>query len=295
MQRVGVLLTLLLALVAGCSSVPSGFPSAPDETGGPAPAGNVGFQPPFLPIVFKLETDGSISVAAATPDLVTPLGRVSLSGGVVVKNDQTPFPAQPADVTQLIICRADDDQKCRAYEIGSGRKMELTLDGRFVAEVERNRFVVRASPGASVNVRDVGDASVQTVYGPARVDVETWEFDATSPDTTVDFESSRSGQTPDLQYDHLTGAFTLINGARVGRIDRYSSNPFRSPKNNIPSEFQCKETRDWAPQFSPEDLEYSQILACVKTAEGDLGYVLIEPQLDKNPIGYNVYSHTWVR
>lgn len=214
-------------LLAGCGgpSVPSGFPPRPDDTGGPAPSGNVGFQPPFLPIVFTITTDGKISVAVSRPKLVTSLGTVSITGGPVLDSGSgQPIPPKPADTT------------------------------RVVNRARRSRPSIKAHPAPHV-------------YGPARIDVEVWDFNATSPDTDLDFEKSRSGQTPDLEYDHLTGDLKFINGAQVSRVDTYWWSP-RTPSNNIPSELECQQAGDWAPQPTADQLASTYVLACVKSDRG---------------------------
>ena len=87
------------------------------------PLGHIAWQPPFLPVTFSLDANGTVAVTVNPLRLATLIGTVTVGVGVV-KNLATdgPLPAQPADVTQLIICpKGSAMQRCQAYQIGTGR------------------------------------------------------------------------------------------------------------------------------------------------------------------------------
>ena len=95
---------------------------------------------------------------------------------------------------------------------------------------------------------------------------------------------------PDFAYDHLTGDFTAMNGTLIGTVDAsrwfYASDP---------TELDCMTAKKWGTMFTEATLKYAKILACVRTAEGDVGYIHLEPDLSERPTAYYMYSYVWVR
>lgn len=146
--RVAVAFVVGLLVLTACGYGPGygGLPQRPDAVGGPAPLGHIAYQPPLLPIVFSMDTNGAVAITL-NPRLVTFLGAVTDNG-------------PPAKLEAL---------------------------------------------------------------GPARVDVEGFQFNETSKDTDVDLERSRSGTTTDLSYDHMTAELKPIHGAKVATYATRSS------------------------------------------------------------------------
>jgi hypothetical protein len=291
-------LILCFLILTACSSGPEsrGLPERPRGTGGPSPLGHIAYQPPLLPITFTIDTDGKIKVAVATR-LVNVLGTVTVSGGIVTTPTGERLPPEPADVTQLIICQQDSaGQRCEAYQIGTGRKIRIEMNGNFVQDVERNRIVIEAALGSIIEVTDSGPPTKLEAFGPARLAVEEFRFHETSEETDVDLERSRSGTTTDLSYDHITADLKPIHGAKISIYESYR---WTEPdvRNDYPSELECLQVpaEDWKDAFSKDDLDHKYIVACIKTAEADMGFLLIEPDTDKKPVAYYVYTHTWVR
>lgn len=132
---------------------------------------------------------------------------------------------------------------------------------------------------------------------PAREDVEEFHFSAISADTDVDLERSRSGTAADLSYDHATGVLKAINGAKVALYATYSWWTKPGSEKDYPSENECRNKRpeDWKENVNKDDLNSRYSSYCIKTAENDLGYLFIEPDFDKKPDSYYVYTYTWVR
>lgn len=156
--------------------------------------------------------------------LATLIGTVTVGVGVVKNLAGQPLPPQPADVTQLIICLKDSAmRRCQAYQIGTGRKIHIEMNGSFVQDVERNRITIEAAPGSTIKLTDNGPPTKLEAFGPARVDVEEFHFNETSEDTDVDLERSRSGTTTDLSYDHITTELKPIHGAKVSTYATHSS------------------------------------------------------------------------
>lgn len=65
----GILVTFLCMILLSACDAPSTSVSA-----------QVGYQPPFLPVVFAINNDGTIS-ASAQGDIVTPIGTFSVAAG----------------------------------------------------------------------------------------------------------------------------------------------------------------------------------------------------------------------
>ncbi|MGI5504353.1 hypothetical protein [Lentzea sp. CA-135723] len=263
-----------------------------------SPRGHISFQPAFAPISF--EFDGQSLKVQLDSKVVTPIGVVKMGGstGEVVKPDGKPLTPEPSDVTQLIVCRQDSNgQTCDATRINTGRKITVEMNGRFIQEVERNRIVIHADPGATVKLTDSGPPSKKDdVRGPAREDIEEFDFHATSPDTDVDLERSQAGLRADLRYDHVTGELSMINGAKLAPYDTYEwSEPGKAT--DYPGEAECLavEQDKWVDRLNEDQLESEHIIVCVKTSEADLGYLLLAPDRKRKPVAYYVYSYVWVR
>ena len=68
-------------------------------------------------------------------------------------------------------------------------------------------------------------------------------------------------------------------------------------RSDYPSEHECLQRRreDWSNIFDKDDLKKTYSIFCIKTAEGDLGFLFVEPDFDQKPLAYYVYTYTWVR
>lgn len=297
--RVAAALVTCLLVLAACGFGPGseGLPGRPGDTGGPTPRGHVAYQLPFLPVTFSIDTSGNIAVIVNPARLVTLLGTVTVGGGIFKDPAGKQLPApQIADVTQLAICQKGSTEKpCQAYQIGSGRKIHIEMNGSFVQDIERSRITIAASPGSIIHVTDNGPPTKLESFGPARADVEEFRFSEFGDETDVDLERSRSGTTTDLSYDHISGTLKPIHGAKISMYETYDwSSP--SERNDYPSEEEClqRPPEDWRDAFG-NDLKAKYGIFCIKTAEGDVGFLFIEPDLDQKPVAYYVYTHTWVR
>jgi hypothetical protein len=136
----------------------------------------------------------------------------------------------------------------------------------------------------------------------ARIDVEDFDFSATSPYTEVDLEQNQNGWEDDLAYDHVTGSLQPINGTQVADIQHYAATKsiFHTsglPTLNLPDEYDCAQTKPnaWRRSFTAADLKADIIVSCIVTAEKDFGYLVIGRDPTAKPITYYVYSYTWVR
>ncbi|MGH3770623.1 MAG: hypothetical protein ACRDRW_04370 [Pseudonocardiaceae bacterium] len=173
--------------------------------------------------MFSIDTDKNFTIGFVGR-LTLGLGTVSFGVDGVVKNLATsrPLPPQPADVTQLFICKKGSARRrCEAYEIGTGRKINVELDGHILGSFERNRIVLDAAPGSTVRLTDNGPLAKQEAFGPAHVDVEEFHFSETGKETFVNLENSSSGTDTDLSYDHRTGELKPIRGAKVSTYATY--------------------------------------------------------------------------
>lgn len=153
--RIVVALVICLLVLASCGFGPGsrGLPDRPGETGGLPPKGILTLQPPFLPIVISIDTDGKFALIASPVMLVSLIGTVTFGVGVFKDLTGRPLPdPRLRAVTQLVICQKDRVEKpCQAYEIGSARKMHIEMKGSFVQDVEQNRIRIDASPGSTIH------------------------------------------------------------------------------------------------------------------------------------------------
>jgi hypothetical protein len=133
--------------------------------------------------------------------------------------------------------------------------------------------------------------------------VKQFLFEEAGQETEVDLEPS--GTAVDLSYDHFSGELKPINGAQLFLYDK-DGWLFDKPeiRSDYPGEKDCHDRRDrggrtqeWQDAFSAEDLNGTVKFStfCIKTADGNLGLLFIEPDDSKKPVAYDVYSHIWVR
>ena len=110
-------------------------------------------------------------------------------------------------------------------------------------------------------------------------------------------ERSHSGTTTDLFYNHITAELKPINGAQVSTYTTHDMWGMPRARSDHPSEQECLQRRreDWSNTFNKEDLNAKYSIFCIKTAEGDPGFLFIEPNFGKKPISYYFYTYTWVR
>ena len=281
-----------------------GLPPVPSPAGSAArPVGYFSYQPPIIPIKFTITTNGSISVNVSRA-FASPLGNISFGGDVAETTaNHSPLPVEPVGVTQLIICKADSSRKdCRGYAIRTGRKVSIAMNGQFQQTIENGRVTIDAYPGSTVTVTDAGAPVTSNPRAAARIDVEDFYFNATSPYTEVSLAQSQGGRAADLSYDHVTGALSLVNGAMVADIQLYPSSSGllgRSalPTMNLPGENDCVRTKpdSWRNAFTPAELKADIIVSCIYTAEKDFGYLVIGHDSTTKPVTYYIYSYTWVR
>ncbi len=265
---------------------------------GSVPHGTIEYDPPFAPISIAIDSTGAVHVTA-NAKLVTSLGVITVKAGVAKDLHGETVPAQPEDVTQLFICRTvRGKRRCNAYQINSDRKMRITMNGKFVQDIERNRVTISAKSKSTITVTDISPTGTPTplAHPAADIDKEDFDLSETSDDTLLDFERSEMGHRhglPDLAYDHVTGQLRVVNGAKISRVYKYGW--FASWGRDIPSEEKCKKSHKWANNFKRNDLDASIIVACIKTAEGNYGNMTIEPDEDEEPVAYDVATYTWVR
>ncbi|MFJ6671999.1 hypothetical protein ACIQMJ_12900 [Actinosynnema sp. NPDC091369] len=157
--------------------------------------------------------------------------------------------------------------------------MRFEQDGRFVREVSRDRVVVEAGAGSRMAVLEAG-------FG---------------------------GTGGDISYDHLTGELKAHGPARVARSAKYDeekwndrpgwfgNSPLVNESHPVPGEYlpggkDCSDVKpeDREETFEAGELDSYALVACVKTAEADLGYLVVRPEHGK-PRGYHVYSRVWAR
>ncbi|HEY6288342.1 MAG TPA: hypothetical protein VIW48_02760, partial [Nitrospiraceae bacterium] len=235
------------------------MPDRSGETGGPPPKGILTLQPPFFPITISIDTSGRIAIIASPVKLVSLLGTVTFGVGVfkdLTTGRPLPDPRLRA-VTQLVICQKDRvEEPCKAYEIGSARKVHIVMNGSFFQDVEQNLIRIDASPGSTIIVTDNGPTTKLASQStePSHEDVEEFNFSATGADTDVDLERSRSGTAADLSYDHITAVLKAINGAKVSLYATHSWWTKPSSEKDYPSENECRNKRpeDWKEKFSED-------------------------------------------
>jgi hypothetical protein len=276
----------------------------PTPTGRAArPVGYFSYQLPIIPITVTVNMDGSISLNVSMA-IATPLGEISFGGDVAETTaNRRPLPVEPVGVTQLIICKAASSrQDCQGYAIRTGRKVSISMNGRFQQTIENGRVTIDAYPGSTVTVTDAGALVTPNPRAAARIDVEDFYFNATSPYTEVNLKQSQGGRVADLSYDHVTGTLALVNGAMVADVQLYRSEngPFGEsglPTMNLPGENDCARTRpdSWRNAFTAAELKADIIVSCIFTAEKDFGYLVIGHDSTTKPVTYYIYSYTWVR
>jgi hypothetical protein len=306
----------LPACVAGGSNSPDtgavvyphpgveGLPPVPAPTGrATRPAGYFSYQLPIIPITVTFGMDGSVSVNVSTA-IATPLGKISFSSDVAETTaNHRPLPAEPVGVTQLIICKAGSSrQNCQGYAIRTGRKVTIAMNGKFWQTIENGQVTIDANPGATLTVTDAGAPVTSNPRAAARIDVEDFYFNATSPYTEVNLEQSQGGRAIDISYDHVTGKLAFVHGAMVANVQLYPSDngPFgRSglPTMNLPGENDCVHAKpdSWRNTFTPAVLRADIVVSCIYTAEKDFGYLIIGHDSTTKPVSYYIYSYTWVR
>jgi hypothetical protein len=243
------------------------------------PVGYFSYEPPIIPVIFEVGTDGSFSVRVATP-----LGNIGYSSSSekadVSTTNSTSAPAESVGVTQLNICKAGSNRKvCRGYVIRTGRKLSISMNGRVEETIENGVVTIDAQPGATVTVTDDGKQPVGSGPKPAaRIDIESLAFTPNGPYTEVNLEKKQGGVANDLAYDHVTGALYGINGAKVADIKNYitAQNFWHQdilPKMSLPGEADCAQTPPdaWQNSFTPAELNADVTVACIFTAEQDFG------------------------
>ncbi len=193
-------------------------------------------------------------------------------------------------------------KRCQAYQIGTGRKIHIEMRGDFGQDVEHDvehdRIIIEPAPGSTIKLIDNGPPAKKLEYvGPARVDVEEFHFNENSQDTDVDLERSRSGAITDLYYNHQTAELTPIHGAKVSTYATHGEWGKPSARNDYPSEQECQQKLLENPgdTFNKDDLKEAYSIFCIKTAEGDLGFIFLKPDSDQKPLAYYAYTYTWVR
>jgi hypothetical protein len=264
------------------------------------------YQLPILPLTFRVDSQLKISVSAAGK-LVTPIGTFGLG---LTANDGRQAPPAPGDATQLAICvKNSGPAPCTLYRIDTGRKLRVEMEGKIVGIVERNRITVEAGPEAKIKVEDVDIEPEKGPLGPALVDVEEFHFSAQSTDTEVSFESERGG-APDLAYDHRSGSLQPVGAAQISTVKKYAEKKKPifgeggiSLGDKVPGEQECHEsfrppqgkTHAGNSKFTGDDLKADTIIACFKTVQGNVGYMVIGRDRDTKPMTYHVYSYTWIR
>ncbi len=301
-KRAGVVAALVICLLilaaCGLRPRPEGLPDPPGDTDGLAPRGQIADRLPLQPITFSIDTDGTITVVA-NAGLVTLLGDVTVDGNNVTNAAGTPLQLEPADVTQLIICQqVSTGQDCKAYQIVTGRPIRIEMNGFIVPQ--RNRPIIEAAPGSTINVIDNGPPpATLDARGPARIDVKEFDFQEAGEETAVDLERAPPGTTVDLSYDHISGELKPINGAKVSLYAKSGWGLWSEPekRSDYPGEQECRErpAEVWRDAFSEDDLKAEHSIFCIRTAEGNAGFLFIKPDNDLKPVGYYVYTYIWVR
>jgi len=212
------------------------------------PKGYFSFEPIFAPLKLTVDTDGNITVGFDS-HLMTALGEIEFGGDIAVySKDRREVPSQAFDATQLIVCEAGSGRKdCHGYQIHTGRKLSIDMDGKFHETVEANRITIDAQPGSRIVVTDVGGPPRTGARPAALIDIEEFDLSELGPNTEIDLEKSLAGFAADFSYDHVTGELRPINGARIARINKYKGEThyFQGtgmPKMDLPSELDCAQT-----------------------------------------------------
>jgi len=176
------------------------------------------------------------------------------------------------------------------------------MNGQFQQTIENGRVTIDAYPGSTVTVTEAGSPVTSNPRAAARIDVEDFYFNATSPYTEVNLEQSQGGWAADLSYDHVTGKLAFVNGAMVADVQLYPSGQGlfgRSalPAMNLPGENDCAHIKpdSWRNGFTATALRADVIVSCIFTAEKDFGYLVIGHDSTTKPVSYFMYSYTWVR
>jgi len=99
------------------------------------------------------------------------------------------------------------------------------MNGQFQQTIENGRVTIDAYPGSTVTVTEAGSPVTSNPRAAARIDVEDFYFNATSPYTEVNLEQSQGGWAADLSYDHVTGKLAFVNGAMLADVQLYPVGP----------------------------------------------------------------------
>jgi hypothetical protein len=72
---------------------------------------------------------------------------------------------------------------------------------------------------------------------------------------------------------------------------------FEDKRSDYSGEQECpqKSPGDWHDLFSIDDLNVDHSAFYIKTVEGDLRFLFVEPDFTQKPVAYYVYTLTWVR
>jgi hypothetical protein len=105
------------------------------------------------PVAFSIGTDGKIDVELGQR-LVTPIGVFSVRSGNTVGLDEA-LAQDKAGPGLLVIIRQTVDGELRdsVFEVRTGQRLRLELDGEVLQEFEPGRVLVKPQPGATLRIR----------------------------------------------------------------------------------------------------------------------------------------------
>lgn len=132
---------------------------------GSSPVTTIGatYQPPFAPVIFSIDSSGTISVQGNL-SIETPIGRFGIEASIADN-------LQPENNTLLLIIRHQQNGKVvdDAYKIQTGQdEVRVVTNGTTIIDVKQHKVFIDASKGniQSIEVQDANSQSTSTNSSP---------------------------------------------------------------------------------------------------------------------------------
>jgi hypothetical protein len=151
----------------------------------------VSYQPPFIPVIFSLDSNGDISVTAGA-SITTYIGTFSIGA-------QVSTPIEKNSTRLAIIQSVNGATVQNVYDVGERGPVSVCLNGRFLESVGTNSISITALDGTSVisllkSGNACGQASTSAATRPKSTASKPHEAPSATP--TSEKTSSRPAPSP---------------------------------------------------------------------------------------------------